>query len=118
MTARLIAFDYRPDKDLPLHDSIPTVQWKGILGADPKIWIALALVTSAAVNMLRIKVRRYCTFMSLLFLWLTCIQWYGRCEYFFGVFKLISLVILILAQIAINAAGKGMLFEFISMNVH
>ncbi|KAF8244072.1 hypothetical protein K440DRAFT_663699 [Wilcoxina mikolae CBS 423.85] len=86
MTAQLAAFDYQPHPSLGQH--IPTVKWENISKASPVIWIALAWSTSAAVNLLKIK-------------------WYGRCEYVFGAFKLISLVILILAQIAINVAGKG-----------
>ncbi|KAF8533397.1 amino acid permease-domain-containing protein [Trichophaea hybrida] len=85
MTAKLAAFDYQPHPSLGQH--IPAVKWENISNASPLIWIALAWSTTAAVNLLKIK-------------------WYGKCEYVFGAFKLISLVILILAQIAINVAGK------------
>jgi hypothetical protein len=124
MTSRLIAFNYTSTPDppgLPSHDVIPTVKWGGVLGVDSGVWVAIALVTSAGVNLLKVKVRRYFTFANLLYLRLTVravYQWYGRCEYLFGVFKLISLVILILAQIPINTVGKGMFSEFVFMNDH
>jgi hypothetical protein len=57
MTARLAAFDYQPHPSLGQH--IPTVKWENISKASPLIWVALAWSTSAAVNLLKIKVRKY-----------------------------------------------------------